>query len=182
MITAISVKNKFYIFSVSIAVLSLFLARCPSEKFSIISCETGSDLNSEGYISDKDLTYKFKEPKKKRYVRDLFNYIYFEGDTLCFSIAANEKLAERKIKIEFMNPATGKSRPAERIEIKQNMVYGFSLIGSILEEFFKDQLNDPIPERGFCCRDIPFIIKVTIENKGNILIYKFNGSFKIEYI
>ena len=150
--------------------------------FFCVSCskndiEIGSDL-SNGKISNKNVVFTFKKYSGNEKMKDLINFIYFEGDTLCFSYVLNSKetLSQKDIKVHVRSK-DGKKFPFERVEIKNNRIFGFSLVGSILEEFHKKELHKPYPENKFCCRPIPF--SVEIKFRGKSIIKK--SSFQIQY-
>lgn len=147
----------------------------------VLSCkeriELGSDLNN-GSISNIQLTYTFKKYEGKNSVQDLINFMYFQGDTICFRFNPPDYNTKSSIKAWFVNPSTGKAYPAERIDMHDDGYTGFSLVGSIMEKFKRKILKNKIPVKSFCCKEIPFIIRVVYNNK----LFEKKGSFIIRYL
>jgi len=80
--------------------------------------------------------------------------------------------------------------PAERLDVRRNTVlgitssftvYGFSLVGSILERFHKNELEGPPPADGYCCRDMPFEITLEIDDEQGSLRETMKSAFRIRY-
>lgn len=172
-----NIKKIFFHITVILPVLFL---QCTPSELKILSHEVGSNLSGDGSISNSSLNYKFKKYKKNRQVKDLFNYLYFKGDTLCFSFKINKEIMKDKIKAWFINPGNNDIFPVERIDVDDDRISGFSLVGSIMESFFSDQLRKPVPTDSFCCKDIPFKIRIEIEDK-KIIKTEVSSFFKIEF-
>ena len=90
----------------------------------------------------------------------------------------------------FINPRTGQGYAAERLEYKKNnglfaspgiTVYGFSLIGSLLEKFHSGDLEKPIPPGALCCRPEPVIIRIVVKDRKKELSKEIETSFTITY-
>lgn len=166
------------------ALACLMLPACsrpdPSGKITIRAGEAGSVLSAGGEITDESLEYVFK-PRRVGTVRDLFNHLYFQGDTLCFSFTFSGDAADKDIRVSFMNPATGEAFPVERLEKYGNRVFGFSLVGTVMEQFFRARLNDAAPPDGFCCRDIPFEVALVACGAKENTATRIKGAFRIRY-
>jgi len=134
-----------------------------------------------GKITDPSLTYEFRPFARGGTVRDLFNYLYFEGDTVCFSFPLGGEAAPGSVSAVFTDPARGIQVEAERLEVTDGRAWGFSLVGSLMEKFFHDELARPAPRDGYCCRDIPFRVRCTVKAAGGDLERHIDGSFRIEY-
>ena len=85
------------------------------------------------------------------------------------------------VSVWFINPETGKRYRAERIDIFEKRISGFSLLGTILENYYKEILDAAIPPDAFCCRNIPLDIEISIDNEKNQLRKNLSGSFRIVY-
>jgi|GEM_PF-350060 len=165
----------------ALIILLLIFISCGPGKFSIQSIETGSNLDARGAINQEFLTFTFSEPSKKRNVQDLFNHIYFAGDTLCFSLKYTGKVKKEEISISFVNPATGESFKAERIDVQDNYISGFSLVGTVLEKFYKNDLLKRIPQNKYCCKQIPFQLRIEIMGSDKFVNSITSGSFRLKY-
>ena len=168
--------------------ISILSYNCNKYKF--ISPMIGKNLSENGNISESNLTYTIKRFSKKGKIKDLINYIYFEGDTLCFSLTLNREIKKNNIKVWFINPINNKKFSAERIEVINNRIfnipynsklYGFSLIGSILEEYYYKDLDKTILKNYFCCKDIPVKLVFEISEEKKIINHEFSGYFRINY-
>lgn len=147
----------------------------------IIEAGLGSRISPSGKISDSNLNFIFKKCKKAVTSKDLFNYIYFEGDTICFSFLLSGEVDKKNVDVCFIDPHNGKNYSAERVDLYKNRVSGFSLVGSILEKFKADSLKRSVPEDMWCCKEIPFRIRIIIKNENGIVQSTIGGSFRIEY-
>jgi len=156
------------------------IAGC-SRDLAVKNAALGSDLSPDGTISDNSLVFTFKKPDPGEATRDLFNYIYFEGDTVCFSFELSRKVKEKDVDMQFIEPSTGRGFKAERIDIIDTTVSGFSLLGSLLEQFYRDRLTQPLPEKAFCCEAIPFSIRLVLHGEKGDVIHEEKGSFVIRY-
>ena len=153
----------------------LFVCGCSSE-FKATSFETGAEFSKTGIITVKPTQYAFHYEKGGSRMKDLCNFIYFEGDTLCFS-ADFTRDVDGEAQVFFVDPATGKRYPAERIEKLRSRVYGFSLVGSVMEEFLKASLDKEIPAGRTLT--LPFVVTVkavcggkeaSAETKGTLVV------------
>lgn len=143
--------------------LFLFTA-CADKPLKVINAECGSSVSMKGAIANNSLTFAFKPCTHCRSLRDVCNYIYFQGDTLCFSVECNQDIESATITAYFENPATRTTYKAERIEKVTKTVYGFSLVGSLLETIFWKE----IIINGFSKTiKLPFAIHVTIEHQNH---------------
>ena len=170
-------------------VLSILL-NCSNEKMKITSSVVGNNLSKDGDISDSSPIYTFNKYSEKGKTKDLFNYIYFKGDTLCFTFYLNKKVKKENIKVWFENPLKKTRFRAERIDIKMRNIFnisydhkisGFSLVGSILEAFYNDLLEKTIPKNNFCCKKIPYKIILQIDDGTNKIHYEVKKYFRIKY-
>lgn len=158
-----------------------FLA-CSENRLHIESARTGARVSMTGEIEDERLVYRFPEYRRGGRVRDLFNYIYFQGDTVCFSFELSRTVARGVITVSFIDVQSGAEFKAERIEVYNKKIFGFSLVGSLLEKFFSNRLDAAIPRDKYCCRPIPFELRFRVrEGDGGALEQKIRGAFTIEY-
>jgi hypothetical protein len=165
----------------AILLLPIILFPACSENLEIVSGELGSSLAAEGEISNSSLEYRLRRFSGGTKNRDLFNSIYFQGDTLCFSFELTRRVGRKMVSVWFINPETGERYRAERIDIHEKRISGFSLLGSILENYHKQYLDAPIPHDAFCCRDIPIDVEISIDDNQNQVRKNLSGSFRIAY-
>jgi len=160
-----------------IAAVSFLFVSC-SREFKADSITLGSNVSGKGLISETNTSYTFSFDKTGT-MKDLFNYIYFEGDTVCFSADFTQDISGEPSAF-FIDPATGVKIKAERIEKLKSRVYGFSLVGSLLEHFMQKQLDEKIPASG---RTIiqPYIIRVEASNGNTSAVQEIKGSFTVRY-
>ncbi len=143
--------------------------------------ELGSAISLKGEITDPSLVYTFKPYQRGGATRDLFNYLYFQGDTICYSFRLSREIGKDGINAGFINPSTGRYYKAERLDIYHDRVSGFSLVGSVLESFYHDRLGNSLPAGMYCCKEIPFIVKLTVHADGKTVESSIRGAFRIEY-
>jgi hypothetical protein len=141
----------------------------------------GSRVSMRGKITDPALTYVFRPFTRGGTVKDLFNFLYFEGDTVCFSFPLGADAAPGAVSAVFTDPVHGVEVEAERLESADGRAFGFSLVGSLMEKFFHDELARPAPRDGYCCRDIPFRVRCTVKTPGGPFERYIDGAFRIEY-
>ena len=131
----------------------------------------GSTYSGNSQIDGK-LNYSFNI--KKGNINDKINQIYFQGDTICFAFTVYGIDEETPVKVSFINPKNREQFPAERLDRVGNRFRGFSLVGTILEEFKIKNLNSTW---------INYKIKVEVENKNiqtkttNIKKFKIDISY-----
>jgi hypothetical protein len=152
----------------------ILFAGC-SKEFHLTGISTGCKFSQKGLMIDKSLSYTF-DYKKQGTFRDLCNFIYFEGDTVCFSFDFNQDI-DGTAKVYFVDTVTKKRVLAERIEILRSRVYGFSLAGSLLEHFNTSRLGNPVPKQD---REIkqPFILRIELERQGK----KYSEERAVEFV
>ena len=164
------------------ALIIPLLLSCQDKAFRLTSHGFGQEITRRGKITDGSTVFVFPPYRRGGTNRDLFNYLYFRGDTLCFSFALSHNVEGRAVSAAFIDPATGKRFPAERLENSGNIVWGFSLVGSLMEKFHGGRLASVIPANAFCCADIPFAVEVTVAGKeGDTLVARKESSFRMEY-
>jgi hypothetical protein len=163
-----------------IPLIMIFFTSC-SGNLEIVSGELGSSVAATGEIDNTSLKYRFKRFRGATTNRDLFNAIYFQGDTVCFSFELTRNVGRGAVSVWFINPETGKRYMAERIDIFEKRISGFSLLGTILENYYKEILEAAIPPDAFCCRNIPFDIEISIDTEEKQLRKNLSGSFRIVY-
>ena len=165
----------------SILLLFLFMTGCTRE-FALTGSETGSGLSVDGKISESSLVYRFKKEDRLRKKRELFNHIYFEGDTVCFSFGFTRPVSEKQVTAYFVDPLTRRSFVAERIDVHDGgRVAGFSLAGTLLEQFLDRELDDPLGKGSLAKRDIPFTVKLLVALPEKTESYEVDGTFRVEY-
>jgi hypothetical protein len=137
----------------------------------------GSNIIKKGIISDKNLSFVFKYSDGSKN-SDLYNFIYFQGDTVCFSFDYNFDV-DTDVKVWFIDPKTGRIKIAERVEILKSRVYGFSLAGSLLEFYRMDTLHDTMkPERKIVQ---PFTVIVEAYRNGVSCRTEKSGAFTVSF-
>ena len=150
----------------------------------------GSKINKSGIITDTALTYSFDKYTGKGSIRDLFNHLYFQGDEIFFSFEINKTVSPENISIRFSNADGTAFLPAERVMIAEkqsllsgrtSVVFGFSLVGSVLEAFNSRELEKPVPADHFCCRDIPRAVIVEVKNESGNVVQNGEASLIINY-
>jgi len=157
--------------------LFLFTA-CADKPLKVINAECGSSVSISGAIANNSLTYTFKPCTHCRSLKDVCNYIYFQGDTLCFSIQCNKNIEPATITAYFENPKTHKTYKAERIETMKKTVYGFSLVGSLLETIFWEDIK----KHGFFKTvKLPFVIHVTIEHQNQKVHHTLSNTLTVQF-
>lgn len=154
---------------------------CVDTPQAVIRTQLGVQLAATGEMTDTATLYSFKKYTRGGTVRDLFNYIYFAGDTLCFSVTLARNVTRDMARVHFENPHTGESFEAERLEVYGKRVFGFSLVGSVLERFYWKDLQNPVPAGMYCCENIPFIVRITIQDNGSRIESRIPGFFRIAY-
>ncbi len=161
-----------------------------SSSLSLSPVTLGSKINQSGAVTDTSLTYSFTEYTGNGTVRDLFNHLYFQGDEIFFSFEINRTVSPEQISVRFCNADGTACLPAERVMILEkrsllsgstSVVYGFSLVGSVLEAFNRRELKKPAPADRFCCRDIPLAVSVDVNHEGGKAVRRREGSLRINY-
>ncbi len=158
----------------------LLLAACGGRPLVLESHTIGSSLHADGEIKSGDLQFLFPSLRKGGSNKDLFNHLYFQGDTLCFSLLFNGDAEKAPVEISFIHPENGKDIPVERVERYKKRIYGFSLIGSLMEHHYSDLLRQSRPPGDYCCRDIPFILRVRMKGPHGF-VHTMKGNFVIRY-
>ncbi len=167
---------------ISICFFSAFFHSCSEERGLISDFRTGQVVDlSNGEISHADLDYRIKVFKKNGKNRDLFDYIYFQGDNICFSFKFSKRIDKGKINVRFSDPSGAWTFPSERTEFKDNRCYGFSLLGTLLEKQFSSHLDTPLSKEMFCCRKITFNIVIEVVEEKILRKFTFSRNFSIRY-
>ncbi|MCU0843632.1 MAG: hypothetical protein MUC76_01750 [Spirochaetes bacterium] len=167
--------------AVVIVLVSAAVLFCPAEGPVVREFSLGSRLEPGGAIADGSLIYRLRPFRKKGTNKDLFNHIYFQGDTVCFSLLLSRPVPHEKVQAWFVDPVTGRRFAVERLDVEKKRVSGFSLAGSLLDDFHRDDRNDPVRGDHFCCTPIRFEVRVTLaDEKGGYSVSK-GSSFTIEY-
>jgi len=157
------------------------MCTCSSSEIRIESVSVGSDIMSDGSVKDAPLMYGFKRLNSGKTVRDLFNYIYFKGDTVCFSLELNRKIPVQSVKAWFVNPLNKRALAVERLESRGERIFGFSLVGSILEWIYQNNLDDKIPPDSYGSSPIPMKIRIEIKTGQKKISSEKDCTFKIFY-
>ncbi len=139
----------------------------------------GSRLSASGMISDTSLKFHFSPRTLKGTEKDFFNFIYFEGDTVCFSFSRREGEHVSVEGVEFIRSDRRYSCRVERLEIRESRIYGFSLVGSLLECFYRERLREAFEPGDWKNRDIPFILEISIKKNGVPMRRVLYSSFRI---
>lgn len=160
-------------------IAAFVLCSCAKMPFGVISIEFGQDLARGGAITDKSLTFTFPRFSGGRKAKDVYNYIYFKGDTLCFRAEFSDNVKKDSVRACFYSKNNKHCFPVERLEVEGNSAWGFSLVGSLLENFYGDI---PLPEDAFAGQEIPFEIELSAESlDGKQTLAKKSGSFILKY-
>ncbi len=153
---------------------------CSEKKSKILKYGTGINIAIER-LEDTNTIFRFKEPGALNVGKDLFNYLYFEGDTLGFYVLVSGDIKIKKAEAVIINPINNSSFHAERIDIKNNKVFGFTLLGTIMENFYREKINLPVPRDRFCCSYIDYAVDIIISGETENINMRINGKFRIEY-
>jgi len=177
-------KNYFVKPLLILFMLMLFLPAACSNEQKITKTIVGQNFSADGKTTNTNLIFQFHTKDTFNKNKDFFNFVYFEGDTVCFSYKLAQAITKEQLKIYFINPKTNARFAAERIDIiNNNLVTGFSLVGSILEQFFGDRLEQSFQEKAFINADIPFIVSIEIsadaEKQTAEIMQNTETSFKI---
>ena len=151
------------------ALMVLFISGCGAGQPVI-----GSLVTREGRITDVSTVYRFKPVKNDDTVRKLFADIYFAGDTVCFSLNGMNHVDPEQVKAVYTHIPTGITMEAERIERTGDRLWGFALVGSLLEAFYRGDLTangNAWRERG---KQIPLRLTISIPGKGTTAGRDFN--------
>jgi hypothetical protein len=162
--------------SIHFIFLCAFIFGC-SREFALSDFNLGSNLSSKGLITDTKTEFSFSYSGGGAYT-DLFNYIYFQGDTVCFSYDFNGDVA-KNARVWFVDQASGRKKDAERIEVLKSRVYGFALAGSLLEFFKKDSLHNKIGTERKIVQ--PFTLIIEAEGKGKKIVAEKKGEFTVTF-
>lgn len=144
----------------------------------IFKAECGSSVSMNGTIVNDSLTYTFKPCTHCRSLKDVCNYIYFQGDTLCFSIQCNQNITNATIEAYFENPLTNTTYKAERIEIVNDTVYGFSLVGSLLEKIY---YRNCYHNYSFKKISLPFTVHILISLNNQKIHHTLSDTIHIQF-
>lgn len=165
----------------SVSVLICMILSCSPDVNKIISGKPGSNLSVDGEIEDHSLEFIFPIAKNKRTNKDLFHYIYFKGDTVCFSFLTNYHVKAGSVRVWFVEPKSGKRFAAERVDVEKDRIHGFSLLGTLMAQFHKESVEKNIPPGAFCCSPISFKVILTINQNGQTITSSLTDSFEIQY-
>ena len=143
--------------------------------------KTGSMIDRNGTITDRSTSYTFQGVHADSTVKRLFADIYFKGDMLCFSVNGMGNISLHDITVTYVHPPSGHVFKAERLEKNGSCIWGFSLIGSLLEAFFPDELYFPAAELSCKGKDIPVVVKMEWKNMGKTISREKSLSFHITY-
>ncbi|MCX8123941.1 MAG: hypothetical protein N3F66_07220 [Spirochaetes bacterium] len=168
------VSNKF-----PLLLLIVLLSTCTDTPLQIVSARCGSSVAMNGAIVNTSLTYTFNPCTHCRSWKDICNYIYFQGDTVCFSIQCNQNIEHAVITAYFENPLTHTTYKAERIEKIKNTVYGFSLVGSLMEKIFFDTIN---ARHLFTTMALPFSVHINIALHNKKVHYALSDTIQLQFI
>ncbi len=159
----------------TIAIPALFL--CTRMPFGVITIEFGQNVARGGEITDSSLIFTLPRFSGGKKAKDIYNYVYFKGDTLCFRAEFSENVKSETVRACFYSQYNKHCFPAERLEVEKNIIWGFSLVGSLLENFYGDI---PLPGDLFAGRDIPFEIELSAQSPdGKQAWARKSGSFRI---
>lgn len=160
-----------------VLIFLLFCAGCTSRE----DFKTGCMINREGHITDHSTVYTFSDLRKNRQIRQLFNDIYFKGDMLCFSLSRMDNISGNDVSVTFIHQPTGRTVGAERIEKSGSVIWGFSLVGSVLEAFFPDEPASPADTWKERDIDIPVLIRVEYSHEKARVKREKNLMIRVRY-
>ncbi len=110
--------------------------------------DLGSDIDTlSGRITRPSLKFSFPLKDNSWNIKRYFHYIYFEGNTVCFSYPLKHPDPQASYSVYFVYQ--GQRFPAERTGISKDRIWGFSLLGTLLEECYPDRLGEPLSQRLF---------------------------------
>ncbi|HSV95996.1 MAG TPA: hypothetical protein VLM75_03570 [Spirochaetota bacterium] len=166
---------------VAIVFVSMAVLFCSPDGLVVREFSLGSRLEPGGAIDDESLVYTLRPFRKKGTNRDLFNHIYFQGDTVCFSLLLSRPVTKGMVKAWFIDPVTLRRFAVERLDVGKKRVSGFSLAGSLLGDFHRDRSDEPVQKNHFSSTPVPFEVRVTLtDEKGGYSVSK-ESSFTIQY-
>jgi len=154
---------------------------CSSSAAPLGELSLGSRLEPDGSIADGSLEYTFRPYSGKGTNRDLYNHIYFQGDTVCFSVLSSHPVEKRMVGAWFIHPASGRRFPAERLDVEGNRISGFSLVGTLLDEFFAETRNRPAVRGNLEGVSVPFDVFVSLTDESGRHSTVKSSSFIIRY-
>lgn len=157
------------------------LVSCSPGSGPLGNIECGQSLSKAGSITDTSTRYQFRPYTKSGTAQDLFNHIYFLGDTFCFSLEIEQGYDRNSLHVSFTDPATGTNVIPERIDYHRERISGFSLVGTLMEQFHNRELLDPIPPGMYCCKNYPVVITVTYVKDSRIVTQKKKCNFTFTF-
>lgn len=160
-------------FTKTLLILFLLATACSQKKGSIM---LGSDL-SQGVITDTSLAYTFPVYRGTARNHALFNHMYFRGDTLCFSLCLRNQINPQHTRARLIPGNSKRSYPFERIDYHGTCISGFSLVGTIMEQWYADRLKLAPPEHHYSGKKHGFTVIVRIKKR----VYRRSGFFTIGY-
>ncbi|SRR6056297_230391 len=159
----------------------LLAAGCLPREVAVVEMATGQSLTPDGEVINTSHRYVFKKPSRPGTHRDLYNHVYFQGDTLCFSLRLTRPLKSPSIHAIIRDPQTGIKTEVERLETAGKRVYGFSLIGSILENFHRGPMDNKADISSWEGRRVPCIIEIRIVEGETVIQKSISTSFEISF-
>lgn len=141
----------------------------------------GSRLEPDGSIADGSLEFTFRPFSGKGTNRDFYNHIYFQGDTVCFSVLSSRPVEKRMVGAWFIDPQSGRRFAAERLDVEGNRISGFSLVGSLLDQFFAEIRNRPAVRGNLDGVSVPFEVLVSLTDDSGRYSAVKSSSFIIRY-
>ena len=166
--------------AVAFALMFILSAGC-GDGGPLIDGALGSDISPDGRIGSADMSFLLPDFPAVKTNRELFNRIYFTGETLCFSFELREPARPEDVRVQFVDPRTGISLPAERIDFHGRRISGFTLLGSLLEKFNGERLDGPVPAGRYCCRPLGIRVVLSMNNPKRPIRVTLEGSFSIRY-
>jgi len=143
--------------------------------------KTGSMISRDGVITDRSTSYAFNGIRTGNNIKRVFADIYFKGDMLCFSTDDMRNISLETVDVTFFHPPSGHMLKAERLEKNGSCIWGFSLVGSLLEAFFPDELELPASGKSFRNIDIPVVIDMKYKSGDKNFSRKKSLSFHVSY-
>jgi len=159
----------------------LLVTGCLPGEPAVVEMATGQSLTPDGEVINTSHRYVFKKPSRPGTLRDLYNHIYFLGDTLCFSLRLNRPLKSPTIHAVIRDPRSGVEAEVERLETAGKRVYGFSLIGSILENFHRGSMDKKADISSWEGRRVPCVFEIRIVEGPKVLNKNINTHFEITF-
>ena len=161
--------------------LPILISWSCSQPQSVISAKLGSSLNNNGEITNPSLNFVFSKVENPQKSKNIFDSIYFNGDIICFNFTMKNSLLAQTVLVQLINPQTGEKTYMDSVKINKKNIHGFISVGSILEFFYKSDMDKAPPKNHYANEKIDFIIRLSVSDNSNIIDYNLPGYFSLSY-